>query len=229
MFHDIIADLCAMKLSLVKAVLFDLDGTLIDSEYFYFSNWSPILFEQFNLDITYEDWIRDFAGHTLVRNVAFLKEKFGIDTTQEFMWTSTRANYAKADMTTIRLMPHAKEILDLLKNKGLRIALVTSSYSTTVQTVLGHHNLLDYFEFFITREVVENPKPNPEPYLVAIEKLDLVKSEIVAIEDTITGYTAATEAGLNCVAVTKHETEINRLSHAKFLIKDLSKLPDLLR
>jgi beta-phosphoglucomutase len=217
-----------MKLSPVKAVLFDLDGTLIDSEYFYFSNWSPILFEQFNLDITYEDWIRDFAGHTLVRNVAFLKEKFGIDTTQEFMWTSTRANYAKADMTTIRLMPHAKEILDLLKSKGLRIALVTSSYKTTVDTVLGHHQLLDYFEFFVTRESVENPKPNPEPYLLAIQKLGLATAEIIAIEDTITGYTAATASGLNCVAVTKHETEINRLSNAKFLIKDLSKLSDLL-
>lgn len=217
-----------MKLSPVKAVFFDLDGTLIDSEHFYFSNWAPILAEEFNIYISYEDWILDFAGHTLVRNVGYLKDKYGIDTTQEFMWTATRANYAKSDMTTIRLMPQAKEILDLLKSKGIRIALVTSSYKTTVDTVLAHHKLLDYFEFFVTRELVENPKPNPEPYLLATQKLGLATGDIIAIEDTITGYTAATAAGLNCVAVTKHETEINRLLNAKFLIKDLSKLPELL-
>jgi beta-phosphoglucomutase len=217
-----------MKLPTIKAALFDLDGTLIDSEHFYFSNWAPILAEEFNIHISFEDWIKDFAGHTLVRNVSFLKDKFGIETTQEFMWTATRTNYAKSDMTTIRLMPYAKEILDLLKSKGLRIALVTSSYSTTVQTVLGHHNLLDYFEFFITRELVENPKPNPEPYLLATQQLGLSKDDIIAVEDTITGYTAANAAGLNCVAVTKHETEINRLVGAKFLIDNLSELQHIL-
>lgn len=215
-----------MILPNIKAVLFDLDGTLIDSEYFYFSNWSPILAEEFGLHITYEDWIRDFAGHTLVRNIQYLQHKFGIETTQEFMWTATRANYAKSDMTTIRLMPHARETLDFFKSKGVRIALVTSSYITTVQTVLGHHGLLDYFEFFITRELVENPKPNPEPYLLATQKLGLAKEEVVAIEDTITGFTSATAAGLVCVAVTKHETEKARLSEAKFFISNLTKLTE---
>lgn len=215
-----------MKLPNIKAVLFDLDGTLIDSEYFYFSNWAPILAEEFGLHITYEDWIRDFAGHTLVRNIQYLQDQFGVDTTQELMWTATRANYAKSDMTTIRLMPHAKETLEYFKSKGVRIALVTSSYNTTVQTVLGHHQLLDYFEFFITRELVENPKPNPEPYLLATEKLGLAKEEVIAIEDTITGYTSATAAGLVCVAVTKHVTEKARLSQAEFLISDLTKLSD---
>jgi len=217
-----------MKLTNFRAVLFDLDGTLVDSEYFYFSNWSPILAEEFNVHITYEDWIQDFAGHTLVRNVGYLNEKFGVKTTQEFMWDATRANYAKSDMTTIPLMRYVKEVLDLLKSKGIRIALVTSSYDTTVQTVLGHHQLLDYFEFFVTRELVENPKPNPEPYLLATQKLDLPQDQIIAVEDTITGYTAATAAGLECLAVTQHEAEKQRLSKAKFLIDNFSKLSDLI-
>jgi len=212
----------------VKAVLFDLDGTLIDSEYFYYSNWAPILAEEFQLHITFEDWIKDFAGHTLVRNVGYLKDHFGIETTEEFMWTATRVNYAKSDMTTIRLMPFAKETLEYLKQKGVRMALVTSSYKTTVETVLGYHGLLDYFEFFVTRELVENPKPNPEPYELATQKLNLPKEHIIAIEDTITGFTAATRAGLACVAVTKHETERNRLSNANYLIEDLSNLTKII-
>lgn len=212
----------------VKAVLFDLDGTLIDSEFFYYSNWAPILADQFQLEITFEDWIKDFAGHTLVRNVHFLKERFGIETTEEFMWKETRSNYAKSDMTTIRLMPHAKETLAYLKERGIRIALVTSSYLTTVNTVLGHHQLLDYFEFFVTRELVQNPKPNAEPYVLATEKIGLPKEEIIAIEDTITGFTAATAAGLTCVAITRHVTEKDRLKEASYLIDDLSNLAKII-
>ncbi|MBD1428703.1 HAD family hydrolase [Sphingobacterium litopenaei] len=217
-----------MIASTVKAVLFDLDGTLIDSEYFYYSNWAPILSDEFDLHITFDDWLKNFAGHTLVRNVGFLKDQFGIETTEEFMWTATRANYAKSDMTTIRLMPFAKETLENLRQKGLRMALVTSSYTTTVDTVLGHHELLDYFEFFITRELVENPKPNPEPYELATQKLGLTKEQIIAVEDTITGFTSATAAGLTCVAVSKHTTERQRLAVAKYLIEDLSNLLQLI-
>lgn len=211
-----------------KAVLFDLDGTLIDSEYFYYSNWAPILQEEFNLVISFEDWLKDFAGHTLVRNILFLRERHHIDTSEEFMWTKTRANYAKADMTSIVLMPHVIDVLQILKKEGIRMALVTSSYLSTVNTVLGHHQLLDYFEFFVTRERVKDPKPNPEPYLLATDLLGLPKNEIIAVEDTITGYTAATSAGLACVAVTKHETEKQRLKNAKFLLDDMSGLPALI-
>jgi len=212
----------------VKAVLFDLDGTLINSEHFYFKNWQPILLENYNLKIDFDEWLEYFAGHTLVRNVGFLKEKWGIETTEEFMWTQTRANYAKSDMTRIELMPYAREILSELSHAGKRIALVTSSYQTTVDKVLGHHGLLDYFEFFVTREKVENAKPNPEPYLQAIETLSLQASDVVAVEDTSTGLKAATAAGLICIAVSEQKVEIPRLADAPYLVQDLKSVREIL-
>ena len=101
--------------SLEKYLLFDLDGTLIDSEYFYYSNWSPILQREFEINISFEDWIKDFAGHTLVRNVQFLRERYKVETDEESMWNKTRAAYAQSDMTSIRLMPHVKEVLESLQ------------------------------------------------------------------------------------------------------------------
>lgn len=214
----------------LSAVLFDLDGTLIDSEYFYYSNWAPILKETFGLEISFEDWIREYAGHTLLRNINYLQEKHQIDTTEEFMWKATRASYAKSDMRTIRLMPFAKEILVDLKNRNIRIGLVTSSYQTTVDAVLGEHDLLHYFEFFVTRELVQNAKPDAEPYLLAIAKLGLPKEEIVAVEDTITGTTAAVAAGLHCVAISKHETERKKLiGKANSLLETLEEMIVLLQ
>lgn len=212
----------------LDAVLFDLDGTLIDSEYFYYSNWSPILAKEFGLQITFKDWIRYFAGHTLARNVGMLMESYGIATTEEFMWKETRTNYAKSDMTTIRLMPYAHEILEKLATENIRLALVTSSYKTTVDTVLGHHDLLEYFEFFITRERVVHAKPNPEPYLLATEILSLPRGNIVAIEDTSTGCAAAKGAGLTCIAVTKYGSEIEKLSKADYILGNLQEVKELL-
>jgi len=99
----------------ISAVLFDLDGTLIDSEYFYFSSWAPILSASFGVEIAFDDWIREFAGHTLLRNVQHLKDRFDVDTTEEYMWQATRASYANADMRTINLMPvfHTYVLLEL--------------------------------------------------------------------------------------------------------------------
>lgn len=212
----------------IKAVLFDLDGTLIDSEYFYFKNWAPILKDEFNLVISYEDWIRDFAGHTLAHNVKRLVDDYGYDTTEEYMWKRTRAAYADSNMSDIELMPDAREILTFLKETGIHIGLVTSSFRSTVDTVLGKHGLLDYFEFFVTRECVEFPKPNPEPYRLALTNLNLAADSCVAIEDTITGSKSALGAGMRLIAVTKQEVERARLTAVDNIVENLSEAKALL-
>lgn len=212
----------------IKAVLFDLDGTLIDSENFYYSNWAPILENDYGLKISFDDWIRDFAGHTLSHNVDMLNKTYQLKIDEQELWVATRKSYARADMSQIRLMPFAKEVLDFVKSQGWTIGLVTSSFQATVDAVLGNHELLGYFSFFITRESVENPKPNPEPYLLAIERLQLAKESILVIEDTITGCTAAQAAGLFCIAVSKQKVERDRLVVADELLNDLAEVKKLL-
>lgn len=212
----------------IKAVLFDLDGTLIDSEYFYYSNWAPILENDYGLRITFEDWIRNFAGHTLARNVESLNTVYHLSVDQEVMWAATRAAYARSDMRQIRLMPFAKEVLEFVKEQGWTIGLVTSSYKSTVDTVLGSHELLDYFSFFVTRESVENPKPNPEPYLLAVDQLQMEKEAVIVIEDTSTGCMAAQAAGLYCIGVSKQDVERERLGIADVLLNDLAEVKKML-
>ena len=205
-----------------QAVLFDLDGTLIDSERFYFDAWSLILKERFGLTIDFSDWIDHFAGHTMAYNLATLKREFQLEVQEEFMQRAIEERYAQADMRSIGLMPFAKEILNELRQADRRIALVTSSYRHTVDLVLGHHGLLDYFEFFVTREAVQHPKPDPEPYLLAIEKLALPKAVVAVVEDTHTGCAAAQRAGLYCLAVSQQSVERRKLGQADELLNDLA-------
>lgn len=211
-------------MSKTQAVLFDLDGTLIDSELFYFSSWSPILKREFGIEINFNDWLTIFAGHTLDHNISVIKDHWNVDVDRDFLWQETRKSYAQADMKTIQLMPYAKEILEFLKDENKKIGLVTSSYKSTVDTVLGHHMLLDYFDFFVTREDVEFPKPNPEPYLKAINILDLPKESIIAVEDTATGYASATSAGIACYVVSLQESQLAKLQGKTQIVGSLDDL-----
>ncbi|MFZ4862108.1 HAD family hydrolase [Sphingobacterium sp. Mn56C] len=195
----------------INAVLFDLDGTLIDSESYYYAGWQPILKENYNLDITFNDWLDYFAGHTFLANIEVLKNHYGLSVDEHFMDKAVADYYALTSMTRLGLMPFAEEALAHFKALGTRIGLVTSSYRSTVDTVLGGYGLLDNFEFFVTREKVFYAKPNPEPYLLATDLLQLPKEEIIVVEDTITGATAAKAAGLYCYGISQHAVERERL------------------
>ncbi|GEM62531.1 haloacid dehalogenase [Sphingobacterium faecium NBRC 15299] len=213
----------------LRAVFFDFDGTLVDSERFYFEAWKPILKQHFAVDLDFETWIQYFAGHTLARNILTMKELWGVDVKEEFMWKSTRENYANQDMLTIPLMPHARELIDFLMERDIQMGLVTSNFRPTVERMLEHYGLLQHFSWFVTREDVVNPKPNPTCYQKALLLSGFDTSEVVAVEDTATGSRAAYDAGLTCIAVTKQKAERDRLDFVDHLLFDLKEVNDLLR
>ncbi|UIR56199.1 HAD family phosphatase [Sphingobacterium sp. SRCM116780] len=213
----------------LKAVFFDFDGTLVDSERFYFEAWKPILKENFAIDLNFEIWIQHFAGHTLVRNLQTMKELWGIEAREDFMWKSTRENYANQDMLSIPLMPYAKDTIEFLVEKDIQIGLVTSNFRPSVDKMLAHYGLLQHFTWFVTREDVLDPKPKPECYLKALALSGLTHEQVVAIEDTATGSRAGKDAGLTCIAVTKHRTERDRLGFVDHLLFDLEEFKAMLQ
>ncbi|MCS3553244.1 MULTISPECIES: HAD family phosphatase [unclassified Sphingobacterium] len=213
----------------LKAVFFDFDGTLVDSERFYFEAWKPILKYHFSIDLDFETWIQHFAGHTLARNLLTMKELWDVEVKEEFMWKTTRENYAQQDMLSIPLMPHARELIHFLVEQDIQIGLVTSNFRPTVDRMLTHYDLHEHFSWFVTREDDVNPKPNPSCYEKALQLSGFSREEVVAIEDTATGARAAIDAGLKCIAVTKQKAERDRLDFATYLFSDLKEVNAILR
>jgi beta-phosphoglucomutase len=206
----------------LKAVLFDLDGTLIDSEYFHFECWNEIL-EPFSAQLTYTDWLKNYAGVPLPTNAKNLVAKYGITTSLADI-IERRENLTLERLKTkdVNLMPYAAEILRFFNDKGLMLALVTSSPRQDVNAVFERNGLGKYFKLIITRSDVTHSKPDPESYNVCRARLGVKADECLVFEDTINGIKAAKAAGLTCYAIQSNTADHDKLSPADLLFLDFT-------
>jgi beta-phosphoglucomutase len=212
----------------LKAVLFDLDGTLIDSEYFHFECWNEIL-EETGAQLTYTDWLQNYAGIPLPTNAKKLTEKYGINTPLADV-IERRENLTLERLKTkdVNLMPYAAEILDFFVEKGLTLALVTSSPRQDVDAVFARNGLGKYFKLIITRSDVTHSKPDPESYNVCCEKLGIAKEDCLVFEDTINGIKAAKAAALTCYAIQSNTADHRKLGIADQLFLDFTEAKNYL-
>lgn len=205
----------------LKAILFDLDGTLIDSEYFHYQCWLQIL-DTFSLSMTYEEWVNTYAGYPLPINSKTIKEKYNldIDLSELIDW---RERLSKTGFFTrdINLMPYALETIQFFKQKGLKLAVVTASPRTDVELIFARNGLSSYFDLMITRTDVTLTKPDPECYNFCCKKLGLEKDECLAFEDTINGLKSAKSASLICYAIQSDVSQHPKLAIADKIFTDL--------
>lgn len=209
-----------------KALLFDLDGTLIDSEFFHFGCWNEIL-KEFDVQLTYDDWLKTYAGVPMPANAARLAEKYNITSPlPQIIDKRERLTLERLKTKDVNLMPHVADVLEYFKSKGLRLALVTSSPRQDVEAVFERNGLGRYFELIITRTEVAKSKPDPESYLVCVEKLGVLKEECLVFEDTINGVKSAKAAGLTCFAIQSNTDEHHKLTIADKLFLDFKAAKD---
>jgi len=197
-----------------KALLFDLDGTLVDSEHFHFNTWNELLAES-NIQLEYTDFLKNYAGIPLPGNAKRLKELYDIETPLEVL-ISRKENLTVERLKTsvIELMPYVQETLDFFLSKGLTMVLVTASKRPDVDEMFKKNGLGKYFSFLVTRSDVLNSKPDPESYNLAVRKLGLQHSDCLVFEDTLNGLRAAKAAGLTCFAIQAHQDDHAKLAAA---------------
>ena len=213
---------------MLKAILFDLDGTLVDSEYFHFDCWNEILAEV-GVQLTYEDWIKNYAGVPLPVNAQRLIDKYGITIPyDELVERREKLTLERFKTNDVNLMPHVLENLDLYTRKGLTLALVTSSPRQDVEAIFARNGLKHFFKLIITRSEVTNSKPDPESYNVCVEQLSLDKSECIVFEDTLNGVKAAKAADLVCFAIQSNTSEHVKLEVADKIFLDFNEATNYL-
>ena len=185
-----------------KAVIFDMDGILLDTESICDRTWTMAA-DQFHLDPE-----KAAKAITLCRGTnkngtrAVIKQSFGQDfDVDTFLAKTSELFYYIEETEGIKLMPHVIEALDYIKNKGYKMALASSTRQTSVIRQLTNAGLISYFETITTGDMVEHGKPDPEIYLKACKSIGLDPKDCIAIEDSPNGLRSAKSAGLSTIMI----------------------------
>ncbi len=204
----------------MKAVIFDMDGVIIDSE--------PI-----HLKVDIE------TMKALGCNISIEELEKYVGATNEYMFEDIKKNYNisksiediinyKVEMTTQKIIQSdlepiegIRELLSELKNKNIPTAIASSSPRSFMDVVVSKFKLQDYFKFIVSGEEVANGKPAPDVYIETAKKLGMLSRDCTVIEDSKNGVLAAKAAGMRCIGFQNVNSGNQDLSMADNIVKSI--------
>jgi beta-phosphoglucomutase len=182
---------------MIRAILFDLDGLLIDSEPVHFKCWRQAL-AAVGVDLEWEVYLDHWFRAGLGIN-DFCKQR-GLKHDPDVIREHKAKLYEKLLITDLELMPGARLCLES-HWKQRPLALATGGYIEAVNPALDKHDLRKFFDAMVTRQDVKHVKPHPEVFLRTAELLKIPPAECVVLEDAEIGIRAAHAAGMYSVAI----------------------------
>lgn len=183
---------------MLEAIIFDMDGVLVDSEYTYFQSKSQILREAGH--IVEESYHFQFMGTTSEYMWQQMKQEFALPlTVPEYVAKMTALRQEMIWRDGIKVIPHVQAFVKRLHGAGLKLAVASSSSLAEIKENLLALGLSDYFSEVVSTEEVKHSKPAPDVYLAAAERIGVDPKNCLGIEDTKNGTGAVRNAGMVCV------------------------------
>ena len=211
----------------IDAVIFDMDGVLLDSETISDKTWFAVASQMGIGDM--HALLDDCRGRNAVDTATYLRKRYGADFDADaFLARTHQLLYQIEEAEGIPLMKGAKAALDYLSKK-YRLALASSTDGVAVHRQLERAGLLSFFETCTTGNMVTHSKPDPEIYRMACASLGVQAERCCAVEDSPNGIRSAHAAGLLCIMVPdKIQPDDEIRSLADFIIPSLEKIGDVL-
>lgn len=211
----------------IKGVIFDLDGTLISS----MTVWHDIDIQFFkDRGIPYpSDYQKAISHKSLIDMAIYTKERFNLKDKPEDICNIWLRMAEDAYAHKIKLKPHVKEVLEFVKEKGLKIGLATTTSSKLYLPCLENNGIKQFFSVMLNANDLKTDKSKPDIYLEVAKRLGTKPSETIVFEDIIVGITTAHNAGFRTVGVydkTSEKDSAEIKSIADMYILDFSELLD---
>jgi HAD superfamily hydrolase (TIGR01509 family) len=181
-----------------KALLFDLDGTLSNTDAVHFPTWMEVL-RPYGVEVSRELYEERLSGRVDREAVEELLPDLSAEETDELM--KTEELRARQRASEIGPLPGLRGMLEEGRRRGLPLALVTNSTEEDAGEVLQPLGLDGAFDPIVYPKDAEGDKPDAIPYEEALESLELSPEEVVAFEDSVTGVRSAVEAGIPTVGI----------------------------
>lgn len=208
---------------MLKAILFDMDGVLVDSEEFIFEA-TKMMFAEHGITVKKEDTL-PFVGTGENNYIAGIGLRNGFRVDIERDKARTYQLYEQITSAKLKAQPGVSEFVSNCASKGLKMAVASSADKVKVMINLREIGLsVDNFRAIVTGEDVERKKPFPDIYIKAAKMIGLKPQECLVVEDAVSGVKAGKTAGAKCLALTTSFPS-NLLTEADWICENLAHVP----
>jgi beta-phosphoglucomutase len=207
------------------AVIWDVDGTLIDTAELHFRAWEELA-ERLGKNFTRQEFATTFGR----RNPEIIRQVFGADLSDERvreLGEEKEEIYRAAARRGIQLLPGARSLLESLRQAGFVQAIGSSAPRANLELILRMNGIENFFDAIISMEDTDRGKPDPQVFLLAAQRLMVQPSCCVVMEDAVAGIEAAHRAGMKSVAVRfvgHHSEESLRQAGADIVVDGFEKV-----
>jgi HAD superfamily hydrolase (TIGR01509 family) len=201
---------------MIRALLFDFDGLIVDSEWIMFQVWDE-LFQEHECPLPIDLWLDGVGAEDAFDPAEYLRSYVGggIDS-KELRARAWREIHRR--MRAAEPRPGVRHLLEQARTKGLCTAVASSGPREWVEGYLTHYGIAELFQRVVCREDVAQVKPAPDVFLAAARALGVTPEEAVAIEDSPHGAAAAQAAGMACVVAPSRITEADEFEGADLVV-----------
>ena len=209
---------------MLKAVIFDMDGVIVNSEPLHHKAYFK-MFEEFNLDVS-NSLYESFTGKSTLAICKELCEIFDLNIKPENLVLSKRKHFKKIfdKDKTFQMINGALDLIQNYFNNNLTLVLASSASMTNINRIFKKFDLDKYFKAKISGADLKESKPNPEIFIRAANLSGFNKNECLVIEDSTNGVIAAKSAGIYCVGFNSANSKNQNYDLADLVISDLNKI-----
>jgi beta-phosphoglucomutase family hydrolase len=206
----------------VKAIIFDLDGTLLDNNSFHRKTWEAYL-QKMGKKISEEEFNAHLNGRTNKDAVEYIYgRKMSIDESNKYT-LEKEALYRKIYKPFIKPVTGLIEFLDILQKKNIPMAIATSGIQPNIDFMFENIPIKKYFKVVVNSSHITKGKPDPEIYLKVASLMNVSPENCLVFEDAVVGIKSAKAAGMKVIAVATTQTK-EELSIADMIIDNYEKL-----
>jgi beta-phosphoglucomutase len=204
-----------------KAILFDLNGTMIDDMQYHVKAWTAILNNDLNARLSHEQVVEQMYGKNeelLVR--VFGKRKFSKERMLELSMEKER-RYQAAYLPELKLIDGLEELLKEARSNKIKMAIGSAAIPFNIDFVLDNLYIRDYFDTIVSADDVAISKPDPDTYLQCAKRLGVKPADCIVFEDAPKGVESAERAGMDCIVLTTLHSE-NEFAQFENVIRFIS-------
>ncbi len=209
---------------MLKAVIFDMDGVIIDSEPLHY-RVDNMIFDKLGITLSYEER-KSFVGIDNMRMWRWIKKKCNLHETVDDLikLSDLMRNSFFRDIDTLKPVAGTVELIRELKQQGIKTALASSSSGELIEIILGRLGIINDFDALISGNSVKKGKPDPDIFLMTLDKMGEEREKCVVIEDSENGINAAKSAGIFCIAYRNPNSREQNLEKADIIIDSFSEM-----